>query len=214
MRAQVRAALSAAAVALAAAASAVVPAHASPSDGWEYTQAPSVQIDESFFIHRHLTGHPGNWHQLQVYVQQDDDGVGGGLSDYRCPRGDDPTDGTCTQLAGYEFGQAADVTVTWAPRLHDVHVVGKIVLDDYVHNGDSIDSRINVRLHAAGRFSRTVTHYPATGTEPASKLVEIRRGGRITAHGHLAWLKATPTRVTHTRPLYVYWILSRTGTPT
>lgn len=213
MRFLVRTAICAAAVSVVAATASFVPAQAAAPDGWEYTQPPSLQIDESFFMHEHLSGHPGNWHQLDVRIQQDDDGVGGGLADYRCARGQDPTDGTCTLLAGYEFGHANDVAVTWSPRLRNVHVVGKVVLDDYVHGTGSINARMNVRLHAGGRFTRTVTHYPPVGTDPESKRVEIQRGGRITAHGHLAWLQARPTKVTTTQPLYVYWLLSRISTP-
>jgi|1186.fasta_scaffold648884_2 hypothetical protein len=38
---------------------------------------------------------------------------------------------------------------------------------------------------------------------------ELERGGKITATGHLGWLKATKAGVTHTQALYVYWLKSR-----
>ena len=41
------------------------------------------------------------------------------------------------------------------------------------------------------------------------KQVDIQRGGKITAHGHIAWLKAEPTKVKNTQPLHVDWIVSR-----
>jgi hypothetical protein len=213
MRVLIRAAISAAAIAVAAAMAPVVPAQADPTPpaGWDYAMYPSVQIDESFFMHEHLKGHRGNWHQLDVWVQQDDDGVGGGLADYRCAPGQNPTGGTCTLLpGGYNFGHADDVTVAWSPRLHNVHVFGKIVLDPNETDGPSINARMNVRLHASGARTRTVTLGAPTDTDPTEyKTVDIQRGGKITAHGHLAWLKATPTKVTTTEPLHVYWILSR-----
>ena len=63
----------------------VVPAQAADG-GWKYAQAPSVQIDENFFMHQHVEGRPGNWHLLNIRVQQDDDGTMGALTDLRCPR--------------------------------------------------------------------------------------------------------------------------------
>lgn len=209
MRALVRTALFTAVAAVATTMAPMIPAQAA-QDPWTVEQSPSVQIDEMFFMHEHLAGHRGNWHELHLWVQQDDDGVGGNVADYRCAPGADPTGGTCTLLAGYEFGMANDVTVTWHPRLKRLHVKGKIVMDDYVNDGPIQNARINLRLTAAGKFSRTVTRSGPTGTDPLEyKRVDIQRGGRITAHGHLAWLKAAPTKVTNTQPLHVYWVLTR-----
>jgi hypothetical protein len=208
MRVLVRAAMSVAVVAVAAAMAPLVPAQAT-SGGWEFQQFPSVQIDESFFMHKHVTGHPGNWHMLQVRVQQDDDGVVGGLSDFRCPKGEDPTDNTCTQVGGFDFVDELGLTVKWSPRLHNVRVFGDIILNDE-SNGARIPATMNVRLHADGKRTRTVSRGGPTDTDPTEyKQIDIERGGKVSAHGHLAWLKATPTQVTNTEPLHVYWILSR-----
>jgi hypothetical protein len=215
MRVFVRAAICAAAVSVAAAMAPLVPAQADPAPpaGWEYVNFPSVQIDESFFMHKHLKGHPGNWHQLSVRVQQDDDGVVGGLADYRCPQGEAPAPDrhdNCTQVGGYDFVDELGLTVKWSPRLHDVRVFGDLVLEDYFHNNERTQSTMNLRLHASGHRTRTVTLGEPTDTDPTEyKTIDIQRGGKITAHGHLAWLKATPTKVTTTEPLHVYWILSR-----
>jgi len=212
MRFLTRAAVSAAAVAVAAATASVVPAQAA-GGGWGYAQSPSLQIDESFFMHKHVKGHPGNWHLLQLSVQQDDDGVIGGIQDYRCPRGEAPApnrDDDCTQVGGFQFVDELGLTVKWSPRLRQVHVYGDIVLEDYFDTGDLTNTTMNVRLYAAGRFHRTVTYAAPTGTDPMEyKTVDIRRGGKITAEGHLAWLKATKAAVKDTEPLHVYWIKGR-----
>ncbi len=209
MRVLVRAALSAtAAVAVAAAMAPIVPAQATDG-GWTYAQDPSVLVDENFFMHQHVDGHPGNWHQLNIRVQQDDDGTMGALTDLRCPRGERPAwngDDDCTVVGGAYFDDDADITVTWAPNLRKIRVSGDIVLHDSATD-EPTDSTINLRLHAGGTLHRTVSRSVETGTE--YKRVELQRGGKITASGHLGWLTATKAGVTHTQPLFVYWVKSR-----
>lgn len=208
MRVLTRAALSATVVAVAAAMATVVPAQAADG-GWEYAQAPSVQVDEDFFMHQHVDGHPGNWHLLNIRVQQDDDGTMGALTDLKCPRGERPAwtgDDDCTVVGGAYFDDDAELTVTWAPGLRNIHVSGDIVLHDSATD-EPTASTINLRLHASGKLHRTVSRSLESGTE--YKRVELERGGTIAATGHLGWLKATKAGVTHTQPLYVYWVKSR-----
>jgi hypothetical protein len=208
MRVPVRAALSATVIALAAAMAPSVPAHAADG-GWEYAQEPSVQVDENFFMHQHVDGHPGNWHLLNIRIQQDDDGTTGALTDLRCPQGEKPAsngDDDCAVVGGAYFDDDADLTVTWAPGLRKIHVAGDIVLYDNTTD-EPTASTINLRLHASGKLHRTVTKSLESGTE--YKRVELRRGGKITASGHLGWLKATKAGVTNTQPLFVYWVKSR-----
>lgn len=203
--------MSAASVAVATAMAPMVPAHA--AGGWDVVQAPSVQIDESFFMHKHVQGHHGNWHMLSVRIQQDDDGVLGGMTDFRCPHGEAPApngDDNCMVVGGAEFDDDSGLTVTYAKRLQELRVRGHIDLIDDV-SGDVTPSTMNLRLYAGGKFTRTVTRTPPNSTDPNEyKTVDIQRRGPIKARGHLGWLKATRAEVKNTQPLHVYWILSRT----
>jgi hypothetical protein len=211
MRSLVRAALSATAVAVVATMAPAVPAQAA-GGGWVYAQAPSVLIDENFFMHKHVDGRPGNWHLLNIRVQQDDDGTMGGLTDLRCPKGESPApngDDNCVNVGGAYFDDDSGITVTWAPRLRNIHVRGAIVLHDNATDAPT-PSTINLRLYAAGRLHRTVTRSVEGDTQPMEfKRVELRRGGKITAEGHLGWLKSTRAQVRNTQPLYVYWVKTR-----
>jgi hypothetical protein len=206
-----RTAVSAAAVAVAAAMAPIVPAQAA-GGGWDVVQVPSVQIDESFFMHRHVKGHPGNWHMLNVRIQQDDDGVLGGMTDFRCPRGEAPApngNDSCSVVGGAGFDDDSGLTVTYAKRLQHLRVHGHVDLVDNI-SGEVTPSRMNLRLYAGGRFTRTVTRTPPNSTDPHEyQRVDIRRGGRISARGHLGWLKATRAEVRNTEPLHVYWTKSR-----
>ena len=105
-------------------------------------------------------------------------------------------------MGGYEFAGEPGLTVTWSPRMRNVTVKGTVLMDEWINGGPSIEGKVNVRLHANGPRTRTVTTDPFD-----NKMIDIQRGGRITAHGRLAYLKATPTKVTTTVPLRVYWIL-------
>ena len=69
MKTRSRVALLAAVLAAAAAMSPGVPAQAA-SGTWEYAQSPSLQINETFFMHKHVAGHVGNWHMIQIYVDR------------------------------------------------------------------------------------------------------------------------------------------------
>jgi hypothetical protein len=207
MRFLVRAAVGAAVLAGATAMVPLVPAEA--AGDWAVYQAPSVQVDESFFMHKHVDGRRGNWHVLDIRVQQDDDGTLGALTDLRCPRGERPMpDGgdDCTVVGGAEFEDDSAITVTWAPRMRSIHVRGDITLIDST-TADETPATVNLRLRAAGELRREVTRSVEGGTE--YKRVELSRGGKITARGHLGWLEATRAQVRNTQPLFVYWVKSR-----
>ena len=182
---------------------------AQAAGGWEEVQAPSVQVDETFFMHKHVDGRHGNWHVLNIRVQQDDDGTLGALTDLRCPHGERPApngDDDCTVVGGAEFDDDSAITVSWAPRLRSIHVRGDITLIDSA-TADETPATVNLRLRAAGDLRRSVTRSVEGDTE--YKRVELSRGGKITARGHVGWLEATRAQVRNTEPLFVYWVKSR-----
>jgi hypothetical protein len=205
-------ALVAAVAAVAAVMAPLAPAQSATGE-WVLEAEPSASATVRYFMHKHVDGHPGNWHILSVRVQQDDDGVTGGLISLRCPKGvqPDPVAGwaDCAQVGGADFVDPDySIAVTWSPRLRRMHITGDIVLEDYV-NGVLVPSTIDLRLRADGEFTRTVTRQSFTEPDPWDyKQIDIERDG-VTAHGHVGWLEASRTPVTFTRPLHVYWAYSR-----
>ena len=115
-------------------------------------------------------------------------------------------------MGGYQFDDGQGLTVRWTRALHAVHISGDILLEDYFDTGALSHAKVDLRLHATGRHTRTVTSSGPTDTDPTTyKRVDVRRGRPVTAHGHVAWLKSTPAQVTNTEPLHAYWILSRSA---
>ena len=98
--------------------------------------------------------------------------------------------------------------MTYTPQLRRLHIAGDIVLNDYL-NGEIVQTSMDVRILASGERTREVTRQSFTEPDPwDSKQVDVERDG-VTLRGHVAWLKATPTPVSFTRPLHAYWSFTR-----
>jgi hypothetical protein len=182
-----------------------LPAAAAVPDGdWVLSENPSALTQVTTFQPGHVDGHKGNWHQIAVYVDQEDDGVVGGISDYRCPTGVDPTSGTCVVIGEWLFYEN-DVTVTWSPLLREMRLVGTVTLEDTFGGGVST-ADMDLRLRATGIYNKDVSvqrgYECADGGTYDSKRVERWRDD-VTASGHLAWLSTGDATISTADPLRV-----------
>jgi hypothetical protein len=164
---------------------------------WEL-QAEGTFVTVSTAVPGALTGHRGNWHTSSVDVDTDDDGVTGGLTDWRCPAGENPTQlvNTCTRLEDYSFSDTPELSVTTSSKLGTARISGPVQLE-VASTGEVISSRIDLRLRGTGEYIRTVTiQQESAGAETwDSKLVEKSRDG-VTATGRVGWLSTSPSRAT------------------
>jgi hypothetical protein len=200
MRAYVRAAivvLSGVALALPTAA----PANAA-SGPWVELDIPAPFADVQGFVHGQMAGHPGNWHELAVNVDGDDDGVTAGLIDWQCPHGLQAVDFTvCTRAAESDAVDDNGMTVTWSPGLRVMRVDGTVNLQSF-ETGDIVAYPIRVRIHARGPLTRNVSveHFDFPGDAYDYKHVELIRD-QVTFSGRLGWVKVSNSPSNTTWPL-------------
>ncbi len=211
MRSPVRLSVLAVVSALVAVVAPLAPAQAASGE-WVVEAEPSASADVRYFMHKRVEGHSGNWHILNVNLREDDDGVTGGLTSLRCPKGvqPDPVAGWagCTEVAGADFVDELGLSVTYTRQLRFIHISGDIVLNDYF-NGEIVQTSMDVRILASGERTRTVTRQSFTEPDPWDfKQIDVARDG-VTLRGQVAWLKASPTPVTFTKPLRAYWTFTR-----
>jgi hypothetical protein len=181
------------------------PAAAStPASDWVISENPSAITEVTTYQPGQVDGHKGNWHQIAVYVDQEDDGVVGGLTDYRCAAGVDPTSGTCTVVGQWLFYES-DVAVIWSPLLRRMHLDGTVTLEDTI-SGDVTTADMDLRLQATGIFNKDVSiqrgYECADGGTYDTKRVERWRDD-VTASGSLAWLRAEDATLSTAKPLKV-----------
>lgn len=149
-----------------------------------------------------LAGHRGNWHSLSVDVDGDDDGVTGGLVDWRCAPGQ-PFDGTCTRLAEWEFTDDGTVSVTWSARLGEMRIAGTVTLEN-VATGATSTATLLLYLHAKGALIRTVTEETLPDAQDTYdiRVVDFTRDD-VVVRGRLGWLSTAGASVVQVRPLHV-----------
>jgi hypothetical protein len=176
----------------------IVPAQAATGPWVEDLPAPFGDVGAS--VHAHIPGHAGNWHSFEVDIDGDDDGVVGGILDWRCaPSATEITD-ACVTLAEWDFFGDSRVVVTWSPLLRYMRVVGPITLENS-DTGEQIASTVNVRLHATGELTRTVSIQAQTPAYDI-KIVDASRD-TVTFSGGLGWLKVKNSPSNHNGPLRV-----------
>ena len=165
----------------------VAPAQAA-SGPWVEEQ-PAPFSDAVARVPGNIAGHPGNWHSFGVNVDGDDDGVVGGVLDYQCPAAATELTAACVQLDEWDFSDDGRQAVTWSPGLRYMRVVGPITLEN-LETGEQIESTLDVRLHATGELTRTVTiqSYSYPGDSWDTKVIDASRDS-VTFSGRLGWVK-------------------------
>lgn len=185
----------------------VAPAQAA-SGPWVEEQ-PAPFSDVKALVHGQIAGHPGNWHSFEVDVDGDDDGVVGGLMDWNCPASATELTDACVQLDEWDFWDDGRQVVTWSSNLRSMKVVGPITLEN-VQTGEQIPSTLNVRLHATGELTRTVTvqHFSYPSDSWDTKVVDASRDA-VTFSGRVGWVKATDSPSNTIWPVRVVRTFSR-----
>jgi hypothetical protein len=140
-----------------------VAAHADPPPGWgpgdygvEYDLA-----DVAWTHHGHYDGTLGNWHTGYLNIEEDDDGVTGWLTDWRCPDGIKPPAATdpdqtslCRQKGGTSFENIQfydSAKLDFARDRMDLNITA----DGYDANDNVRPVRIDIVLKGLGKSTIT-----------------------------------------------------------